>query len=1237
MLDSDNASVMPSTSPGQHAIPGAPTDFAQVLPGAATTSLQGVSAFHFRHQRYVVYISGKQVNILLTPIKLVQAIEFREELVAVIAESQTGKIIAAGLSDVYVLEPLTEGWTTVWWEKELALRREDVADEVRCLSWGQIGEALVGGSRQLSLFSTLPSSRSSSPEYSSIQHDAAEERMALWAKPVASPVQYASFNPTSSLIATCGTHDRFVKIWRRLSFEDGLFDYTYLPHPGAVTHIEWRPSNEYSESRRSSGIGGRQEEDPEVLFTIANDGVLRVWRTGGQLDMDILVLHTTVDLVTAIPASPTMTANGSSCANKPTRYVFILSSDQFCAAVKAACGRVLDGKISNSLEHLKDIMTKEPDVVVTVDANGQMSAWGLQSVGHKRRPETPGSRLAFHIAHAEDLPCKLGSSTNGRFVSWFDDERLQILTHSFDGHIAWWHGEVETFFSPSTAGADRLHLAADWTGHHTVVQDLESHVHGKALFSRSEGGEVAIWNREEEGELTLRHISLNDPRSSVLDEVLVDIPYETGIQDPSHTATNDNVAAQVSRDGKELVIVDLEEGYIEHRQKFDFPIRHLRCFNSSPPRNFLVIAFQDHAIILAQGRYEHHDKPGIWTVVKRLSIGGTGLSISAIEWMDDGAIVIGAGNVIMLSDNEVSGEDLNLQLRDAVDIGKDVKIRILDLPMEIKEPLPTWHPRVLSHLVRRGKITTATTVVRQLAQKLKFWSEGEDLEPILDMSTSDVVDSDPNEQGDCGLNKDLMLELVKQLRERDLPSVSQSEQDRLRHILESLTFLSEHQNGLDKAALRYLFSWRVQLFSMAETASAKPEDAQCLPNGEVSQNEPPVPQMFWRDIAFAYHSTTQQPLLDILISNYDNKLTWPIARCLGITAWLADREALASVFDSLAQTAYRASYPYDPINASLYFLALHKKQTLLGLWRIATWHREQRATMKFLQRDFSQNESKVAAKKNAFALMGKRRFEYAAAFFLLADDPSSACNILAGQCGDVMLAIAVARLYSGDNYFVLHKLLYERLVPQAREQGDRWQLSWCYAIMQNEREAAEVLVEPLQGVKQRTWRQDDPSTLMLYALLRRTGSKYEYDAVLRAARVLRRMGLWLLALELVRNWQFYPPPALSSNFAHEPQYLEPSSKNAIGNSLPSLLDHTTGAESTSRAQAPLSILDGFTSPVADPADSASREAKAAELFAQINAKKNIAAVIDDEKRSQKKELTQFHEPDPNSLLEKFGF
>ena len=67
------------------------------------------------------------------------------------------------------------------------------------------------------------------------------------------------------------------------------------------------------------------------------------------------------------------------------------------------------------------------------------------------------------------------------------------------------------------------------------------------------------------------------------------------------------------------------------------------------------------------------------------------------------------------------------------------------------------------------------------------------------------------------------------------------------------------------------------------------------------------------------------------------------------------------------------------------------------------------------------------ANKNAYALMGKRRFEYAAAFFLLADNLDSAVSVLSNQLGDIQLAIAVARVYGGDDSPTLKKFLNQTL------------------------------------------------------------------------------------------------------------------------------------------------------------------------------------------------------------------
>lgn len=1216
---------MPSTSPG-HASPSAPTAFAQILPGAPASSLQAVTTFIFRHKRYIAYISGQQLNVLSSPTKLVQALTFHEDLVAVTAESQTGKVIVAEKSNVYVLDPVTEGWTKIWWEKTLSLRREDAGDDARCVDWGNEGEVLVGGSRQLSLFSTLPSSRTSSPAASPVDGEAVEERKPLWSKAVSSPVQYAAFSPSASLIATCGVYDRLVKIWRRLSFEEGLFDHTYLPHPGAVTHLEWRPVNEHVEERRGSGISARHEEDPEVLYTIANDGLLRIWRTGGLHDLEILMLHTTVDLVSAIPQSPSLAVKGSPNTPKPSRYAFVLPSDKFCAAVTAALGRQPAGKISHSLEHLKEVISKTPDVVVTLDGQGRMSAWGLHSIGHKRRPETPGSKQPFHITHAEGLPLKIAPSTNVQVQAWFEDDAFQVLAHDFDGHINWWQGGVETFFSPSAAGPGRLGHTVDWTGHSTAITALRASEDGTALWSRSEDGDVARWAVSSDGQLTQ---SATTPGSSPFEspeEPEVLLPYETGISDPSIRAGNIEITTLASTNGKELVIVHLKEGYVEHRETFNERIRHLRCFNTSPSHNLVTVGFGSSVIVLAQGRYEHHGEPSAWSTVKTVSVTGLGLPLRAVEWMKGGTLVLAIGNGIMISDNSVSIEQLDEEIQQANDLtpSQSAQIELPHLTQELNQPLPVWHPSLLSHLVHHGKPAVASKLLRTLLDKLKFWSEGEQLHPLLDEHAEDVMDGMDDDR-DGELDSETVRDLVAQLEEKNLPAVSDAEQRRLKRVLEALAFVSEHIRGLDKCALRYLFSWKLQLLHMTG-AGPKPNGAQT--NGVSHAEKPLVPSMHWREIAFAYHSTTQQPLLDILTLHYDNKLTWDIARALGITAWLTDKEALEQVFESLAQSAYRQSSPPDPTNAALYFMALHKKPTLLGLWRIATWHKEQRATLNFLKRDFNQAEAKTAAKKNAYALMGKRRFEYAAAFFLLADDAASAVSLLAGQREDSMLAIAVARLYGGDGSPVLRRLLVDRMMPQAKKTGDRWLMSWCHSILVQKDEAANALVRPLEGV--RTWHQDDPATLVLYRDLRKSSSENEYEAVLRGARILRRMGLWLLALDLVRNWHFQPhttSPAPGKN-------AETAATNGVSHEPLSMLDDF--APRPAAAKETPSMLDSFASPPpAAPAsdEKAAREAKAAELLKKLKAKKEGQPVT----KEKKPEPTQFKEPDANSLLDSFGF
>lgn len=1234
---------MPSTSPGQASTP---TAFSEILPGAPAASLQATTTFIYRFKRYIVYISGCQLNVLSAPNVLVQAITFPHPLTAVAASPKTGQLIVAGegQAQAVILEPVAEGWTKISWEKTLLLRRDEAEAEIQCVCWSNEGEALLAGSRSLILFSSLPTSRIGSPRTSTFDGEELDERRPLWSKPVARPVQQATFSPSSTLIATRARYDRLVKIWRRLSFEEGLFDHMYLPHPAAVTHIEWRPLDEHSERRRGSAISRRHEEEHEVLYTIATDGVLRVWRTGGIHDLEMLVLHTSIDLVSAIPDSPSLSANGMSFTSKPARYAVILPCDQFAAALNSAIGLPQDMKINHAKEHLKELVSKEPDVVVVLDGQGRMSAWGLQSIGHKRRPATPSTLQPFHIAHAEGLPLKLPQNTPAMSTAWFQDNKIHLLIHSLaqNGSILWWQGFIELFMSTSAPGADRISLASSW---HGVSLDewsgqLTDSTRRPREMTRSNGDYAASANTfVVEAAYGRRSVTLS---TSGQVEVATSTDehsepasysratYETGIEDGILLAANAEVAALVSSLRMTLSIIDLRDGFIEDCQGVDSIVHSAKCFTLRARQSFVAVAYDTSVDILFQSRYEHDSAlMRSWQFVRRISIVDLGVNITGLAWQADGSLAVAAGTALFIAGPQAVLDQIDSHVLESADVPEESKtVQLPVLAHHLSRHLPAWHPSTLERLVLHGHSWAAVYLLKTLASKLKFWSTGDELDHMLGADPQTLLEH----TDDSWLDEETANELKDQLDEKELPAVLRKDQRRLGNVIDALLYLRDHHNGLDHNALWYLFTWKLQL--LPHQARERQVNTNTQAEIQYTHDHGFVPEMSWREIVMAYHSTSQQPLLDILILHYDNKLTWDIAKRLGIMAWLQDREALMQAFEQMAQTAYRSTSPPDPTHAAIYYLALHKKQTLAALWRIATWHREQRSTTNFLKKDFSQPDAKTAAKKNAYALMGKRRFHYAAAFFLLADNAADACNVLAGQCDDVQFAIAVARLYCSDGSEVLRELLADRILPEAKKDGDRWLMSWCHSVRLEKMQAVEILVQPIEGIV-KVWQRDDPATLLLYTQLRKTPSEHEYTAVLRSAKILGRMGLAVLALDVIRSWKFTARTL-------------PTTNGLSNGTLATLPDRTVSEPVSTPAEhaEPPSLLNGFADPA--PAQSApmdekaAREAEAAELLAKIQAKTNAAKPKAEGEEGGKEEKdrrqpTQFKEPDANSLLDSFGF
>ena len=76
----------------------------------------------------------------------------------------------------------------------------------------------------------------------------------------------------------------------------------------------------------------------------------------------------------------------------------------------------------------------------------------------------------------------------------------------------------------------------------------------------------------------------------------------------------------------------------------------------------------------------------------------------------------------------------------------------------------------------------------------------------------------------------------------------------------------------------------------------------------------------------------------------------------------------------MARNEYTKSDDKNPVDCTLYYLALKKKTVLQGLWRMASWNKEQAATIRLLANNFDDPKNKTTALKNAYALLSKRRF-----------------------------------------------------------------------------------------------------------------------------------------------------------------------------------------------------------------------------------------------------------------------
>ena len=740
---------------------------------------------------------------------------------------------------------------------------------------------------------------------------------------------------------------------------------------------------------------------------------------------------------------------------------------------------------------------------------------------------------------------------------------------------------------------------------------------------------------------TVRMLTARVDQENEKVEWLVTAKIETGIPNPSlASGSSIRKVALVDEAKTTLTIWDTTGTQLEYQEQFsDVEIIKDLDWTSTPDnQSVLAVGFPHRVLLLSQLRYDYLNAGPAWIALREIRIRDvTPHPIGDSCWLGNGNLVIGAGNQIFIYGQEMevgSGvvERLGLSSR------RPALRQMFEVVRQLNGPLSVFHPQFLSQCILCGKFSLVQMILTTLHRKLKFWSEGDELDSFVGLSPENFVDEQDNNSDQAVkelmasytnldldnqsmvLNEESAADLNDNLARKALPGLTSQEQFHLADIAECAATIEKQKRSMDENAARYLLFFRQHMLGRTQSPSKRVE-------------------VSWREIVWAFHSGSQDIIVDMVSRSFSGKLIWNHARETGMFMFLTDITALRTHLETIARNEYTKNDDRSPIDCSLFYLALKKKAVLSGLWRMAQGYKEQGATIKLLANNFNDPRWKTAALKNAYALLSRRRFQYAAAFFLLGDSLLDAVNVCLNQLHDLQLAITIARVYEGDEGPVMQNWLLGRVLQEASMSGNRWLASWAFWMLNRRDRAVRCLITPINTLldspgspgspgdiplEAKSYLSNDPALVVLYQQLRQktlqalkgatmVNPREEWDFIIRNARLYSRMGCDILALDLVKNFEFLRAPL-----------------------VPRKLSTTTIALQTPTTPDPRRLLRRRSSHVVDDMRSPLSPSPAA-IADGDGLLKDYMTSDHGKAPKAKPPPTVFEEPSADSLLDNFGF
>jgi len=203
------------------------------------------------------------------------------------------------------------------------------------------------------------------------------------------------------------------------------------------------------------------------------------------------------------------------------------------------------------------------------------------------------------------------------------------------------------------------------------------------------------------------------------------------------------------------------------------------------------------------------------------------------------------------------------------------------------------------------------------------------------------------------------------------------------------------------------------------------------------------------DLCWISLITNQSDLLNFICHGKVETINWEIMSMFNIPLWIKSDAKLKELLVEVAKNSYKQQFIDETKNINnmnsnkiklrnyteniALYLYLAGQQKMIIDYFNKEPHNEK--IMKFVMRDFKVKKNRNAAHENADALMNKKKYIYAAYFYLLSDDIRSALDMVYEKMRDINLTICMLRLvdskYGNDSwkkYYSLEKIYKELFI-----------------------------------------------------------------------------------------------------------------------------------------------------------------------------------------------------------------